>query len=468
MRAVPLHDPLRPPGPPPVTYHPLSLLCYAKRLQTDPVARICQRFDTYGDLYCAPFLGRDTYVLRHPAHIQEVLVTQAHRFEKPSEGPMARQLRRVLGEGLLNSNGELWRRHRRLIQPAFRRESLQVYAPLIVGHARQLMEGLHDGQQINTAQTMMQLTLRIVSKALFALELEAEVERFGHAMQTFRAAFSRLGAALPDWLPSPAQRHALAALAEVDAVVYSLIDSPQARRGHNLLSSLLAAVDAGDPSLRLDRKQLRDELVTLFVAGHETTALALTWTWHLLAQHPEGEAQLHAELDRVLGGREPAVTDLPQLVYAEQVLSEAMRLYPPAYVLLRVCVEEARIGGYRIPQGSDVIVRVYHTHHDARWFPDPERFDPERFARGRRRTIPPCAYLPFGAGTRLCVGKNFAMLEALLILACVAQRFSLQSLPGSRVDLDMALTLAPKRGLPMRLRARPRRSDFTYPSHAGT
>ncbi len=437
-------------------------------MRSDVVGRIAERFEQYGDLYCAPFLGRDVYVLRHPAHIQEVLLNQAQRFEKPSSGLMARQLRRLLGQGLLNSNGELWRRQRRLIQPAFRKETVHAYAPVIVAQTRELLDGLRHGETVDIAQTMMQLTLRIVSKALFALELDGEIERFGRAMYAFRGAFSRLGAALPNWLPSPAQRRALLALAEVDELIYGLIDNPQVTHGHHLLSALVGSTDAtGAPSGR-DRKQLRDELVTLFIAGHETTAYALTWTFHLLSQHPEIEAKLHAELERVLSGRDPSASDLLQLVYAEQVLCEAMRLYPPAYVLPRVCVEDALVGGYHIRRGSDVIVRVYHTHHDPRWFPDPERFDPERFSPARRASIPACAYLPFGAGTRLCVGKSFAMLEALLILASTAQRFLLRAMPGTVVELDMALTLAPKRGLPMRVQSRSRPEDFTVRSHLGT
>lgn len=437
-------------------------------MRSDVVGRIAERFDQYGDLYRAPFLGRDVYVLRHPEHIQEVLLNQAHRFEKPSSGLMARQLHRLLGQGLLNSNGELWRRQRRLIQPAFRKETVQAYAPVVVAQTREVLDGLRDGHTVDIAETMMQLTLRIVSKALFALELDGEIERFGRAMSAVRGAFSRLGAALPNWLPTPAQRRALLALAEVDEVIYALIDNPQLRRGHHLLSALIGSTDDTAAPSGSDRKQLRDELVTLFIAGHETTAYALTWTFHLLSQHPEVEATLHAELDRVLAGRDPSASDLPQLVYAEQVLCESMRLYPPAYVLPRVCVEDAVVGGFRIPRGSDVIVRVYHTHHDPRWFPDPECFDPDRFSHARRAKIPACAYLPFGVGSRLCVGKSFAMLEALLILASTAQRFSLRAVPGTVVELDMALTLAPKRGLPMCVQRRPRREDFTVRSHLGT
>lgn len=200
---------------------------------------------------------------------------------------------------------------------------------------------------------------------------------------------------------------------------------------------------------------LRDELLTLLLAGHETTSHALSWTFHLLAQAPEVEHKLHAEIDRVLGLRPPTWSDLPRLVYAEQVLSEALRLYPPAYVVLRTCAQPAQIGPYPVAVGTDVVLWIYHTHHDARWFPDPERFDPERFADAARKQLPACAYLPFGVGTRTCIGKNFALLEALLILVCVGQRFSLRAALGSVVRRDAAVTLAP-RGLRMQLRARPR------------
>jgi cytochrome P450 len=189
----------------------------------------------------------------------------------------------------------------------------------------------------------------------------------------------------------------------------------------------------------------------LFIAGHETTSHALSWTWHLLSTHPEVEQKLHAELARVLGGRAPTWSDLEQLPYAEQVLSESMRLYPPAYVLARVAKEGAVVGGYTIPRGSDVVMWTYLTHHDARWFPDPERFDPERFSPTNRKTIPQCAYIPFGAGTRTCIGKQFALVEALLILTRTAQRFRLAAVPGAKVERDMSVTLAPKRGLTLRV-----------------
>ena len=445
--------PLRPPGPPPVTRNPLSLLAYARRMQRGVAQRIAERFDLYGDVYYAPFLGRDVYVLKHPEHLHEALIAQADKFPKPSEGFTARQLKRLLGDGLLNSNGALWRRQRRLIQPAFRRERLEEYAGLVVEHAEELLDGYHDGQRLNVSREMMELTLRIVSKALFDHRVHGETDRVAESMRVFRRSFASLDMLLPDWLPTPPKQRALSALADMDAIIYELIDRPARAEGRDLVTVLKAQTDEHDGS-RMTRKQLRDELVTLFLAGHETTSHALSWTFHLLARHPEVTHKLQQEFDRVLKGRLPTFRDLEQLSYAEQVLSEAVRLYPPAYVIARVAAEDAQVGGHTIPRGADVVLWVYHTHHDGRWFPDPERFDPERFSPERRKALSSCAYLPFGAGTRICIGKQFAIMEALLVLACTSRRFTLSSEPGSVVERDMSVTLAPKGGLPMRIHAR--------------
>jgi cytochrome P450 len=455
----------RPPGPAPVTLNPLSLLAYSRRMRSGPTERIRERFERYGDIYCAPFLGRDVIVLRHPEHLHEVLVAQASKFEKPSEGLTARQLQRLLGQGLLNSNGELWRRQRRLIQPAFRRERLEEYSGLILEHTERMLDGWQDGARINASREMMELTLRIVSKALFDHRVTDETDRVATAMRVLRQSFGGIDALLPEWLPLPSRRRTLTALADMDAMIYELIDARLFARtpegvlrhgsGRDLLSTLAAArADEVNDGEGMSRRQLRDELVTLFLAGHETTSHALSWTWHLLSIHPEVEQRLHDELTRVLQGRAPTWSDLEHLPYAEQVLSESMRLYPPAYVLARVANADSVIGGYTIKPGTDVVMWTYLTHHDARWFPDPERFDPERFSATRRKDIPQCAYVPFGAGTRTCIGKQFALMEALLILTRAAQRFRLSAAPGSSVERDMSVTLAPKGGLPMRVRAR--------------
>jgi cytochrome P450 len=394
-----------------------------RRMQSGAAARVGERFEQYGDLYCAPFLGRDVFVLRHPEHIEQVLISQAARFAKPTTGLTARQLARLLGQGLLTSNGELWRSQRRLIQPAFRRERLAEYAGQVAEHTHQMLSLWQDGASIDTSREMMELTLRIVCKALFDHQVSGEGDSVAAAMRVLRSTFGGIDALLPDWLPVPSKRRALAALAEVDGIIYRLIDDARGRQGRDLLSTLSVAGDGG-----MSRQQLRDELVTLFLAGHETTS-------------------------HVLHGRAPTWEDLPNLPYAEQVLSEAMRLYPPAYVLARVANCDTELGGFPVTRGSDVVIWLYHTHHDARWFSDPERFDPDRFGPERRKQIPSCAYLPFGVGTRTCIGKQFAVMEALLVLASVAQRFRLLS-GGTPVSKDMRVTLAPKNGLPMRLARR--------------
>jgi cytochrome P450 len=443
----------RPPGPGPVTKNPLSLLAYAQRMRRGVAERIGERFELYGDIYYAPFLGRDVYVFRHPAHLHEILIAQADKFAKPSEGVTARQLRRLLGEGLLVSNGALWRKQRRLIQPAFRKERIEEYASVVVEHVEEQLASYRDGQQVDVSREMMELTLRIVCKALFDQRVKGETERVARAMRVFRSSFASFDALLPEWLPTPGKQRALTALADVDAIIYELIDRPRSASGRDLLNALKTSAEADGAAM--SRRQLRDELVTLFIAGHETTSHALSWTFHLLGRNPEVARKLHAELDTVLAGRTPSLADLERLPYLEQVLCESMRLYPPAYVVSRVAAADAELGGYVIPRGADVILWLYHTQRDARWYPDPERFEPERFAPANRKQLPSCAYLPFGAGTRICIGKQFAMMEALLVLACVAQRFTLSSESSGEIGRDMSVTLAPRGGLPMRLHARP-------------
>jgi cytochrome P450 len=421
-------------------------------MQRDPLLRVRERFERYGDIYRIGFLGRERFVIRHPEHLQQVLVEQATCFEKPEQGPAARQLQRFLGRGLLTSNGELWRRQRRLVQPAFQRERLAAYAELIVEHSERVVDGLRDQQQLDLSELMMELTLRIVNATLFGRDPTGETARVASAMRTFRETFDGLGAVLPRWLPTPGSVRAERALRDMDRLIYGLLDADHAPGRSDLLARLAGAVDA-EGGGSMDRRQLRDELLTLMLAGHETTSHALSWTFHLLSQHPDVEARLHQELAQVLGGRAPTWADLPALRYCEQVLSEALRLYPPAYVILRTCREPARIGPYAVPVGTDIVLWIYHTHHDGRWHQEPERFDPERFSAARRKQLPACAYLPFGAGTRTCIGKNFALIEALLVLASLARRFSFRTLREAHVQRDAAVTLAP-RGLCVRARAR--------------
>ncbi len=450
---------VRPPGPEPVTYHPASLLGHFGASGRDPTEMIARRFERYGDLYHLRFLGRDVYVTRHPEHIQQILITQAERFAKPRGGIVARQLRRLLGEGLLLSDGERWRRQRRLIQPAFRRERVDQYMELAIDLAEQFAASLGEGQRLDVSRAMMELTLRIVSRALFDHDAASDTDRVARATRAFRAAFGGLGMLLPAWLPTRRNHRIERALVDLDALVYDLIDRAacapagigQAAGRPDLLRALTGAVDSEGDGEGMDRKQLRDELVTLLLAGHETTAHALSWTFHLLAQHPDVEATLREEAVSVLGERRPTPADVDKLHYTEQVLSEAMRLYPPAYSLARVTTEEAEIDGFVVPRDADVVIWIYHVQRDPRWFPEPARFDPGRFSPARRGAIRPFSYLPFGAGTRTCIGKHFALMEAKLVLACTVRRASFAALGSGRVQRDLAVTLAPKGGLPMRV-----------------
>lgn len=438
----------RPLGPAPVTKNPISLLNYMRRMRSGAADIVEARFERFGDIYYAPFLGRDVYVVRHPEHIKEVLITQGAKFGKPTSGMTARQLDKLLGKGLLNANGDAWRRRRRLIQPAFQPKRLEAYAETVASHTDEAVARWRAGDRIDLSREMMELTLRIVSKALFDYEVRSESDRVAVAMRAFRDTFGEAATVLPDWAPAPGKRKVRLALMEIDALVFGLIDGhrPDRGAGDDLLSALLEARKGDDG---LTRRELRDELLTLFLAGHETTSHALSWTFYLLSQNPAVEQRVRAEVAQLTEGRAPGWQDLGGLVYTGQVLDEAMRLYPPAYAIPRTAVAEAKVGGFDIPVGADVVVWVHHVHHDARWYPDPERFDPERFTPEANKARPQCAYLPFGAGQRSCVGKQFAIMEAKLILARVLQEWTLQVVEGHEVRPHMAVTMAPAGGLPV-------------------
>jgi len=442
----------RPPGPPPVTRNPASLLRYMRRMRAGGAALVGRRFHRYGDLYYAPFLGRDVYVLRHPAHIEDALLTQGAKFGKPTTGLTATNLERLLGQGLLNTNGDEWRRRRRLIQPAFSGRRLESYSEIVIDYTDERLARWRDGARIDLSREMMELTLRIVSRALFAHETSGEGDRVAEAMDTFRRSFGGIENLLPDWAPLPAKRRSLAALAAIDEIVYGMIDAatPASQGGGEDLLSILLDGSEGE---RLERSELRDELLTLFIAGHETTSHALSWTFHLLARNPGALERSVAEVDTVLGGRTPTMADLPALPWSLKVLEEAMRIYPPAFAIARTSTEDATLGGYEIPAGADLAIWILHAHRDARWFADPLAFRPERFAPDARRSLPRCAYMPFGAGQRTCIGKRFALMEAHLVLARILQSFRLEGVPGHEVTPHMAVTMAPADGLPMVVRA---------------
>ena len=386
-----------------------------------------------------------------------MLVTRQHNFIKAID---YRAMRRIFGDGLLTSEGEDWRRQRRLAQPAFHRERIAAYSRLMVAATERMLERWQDGQALDVHEEMMRLTLEIVAKALFDADVEGSARDVGQALNVAMKQFlSRVSTAflIPESIPTPGNLRFAKAMRRLDAIVYGIIRQRRASRDSgrysgDLLSMLLEARD--DDGRQMTDRQLRDEAMTLFLAGHETTANALAWTWYLLAEHPEVENKLAAELDRVLGGRAPALEDLPRLTYCEKVIKESLRLYPPAWGIGREALDDFEIGGFRLPRGAQVFMVQWLVHRDARWFDQPERFDPDRWTEEFERRLPRFAYFPFGGGPRTCIGASFATMEANLILAAVARRFRLTLAPGHPVEIFPSITLRPKYGIRMILSRR--------------
>jgi cytochrome P450 len=430
-------------------------LGYYYRFYRDSIGTVRERFESYGDIYYAPSDGVGLYVLKHPEHIWQVLVRDGTKYSKKHTA--FAMLERVLGQGLLNTDGEVWRRQRRMIQPAFNKKRLAMYADVMVDEAQRCAASWYPGQVRDLSREMMELTLRVVCRTLFSHDVRGQTDAVSGAMDALRS----VGAApdfLPSWMPSPIRSRSENAVAELDAIIYQLIRERRASTEEgevpDLLQMLLDVVDEEGDGGRLDDKEIRDQLVTLFLAGHETTSHALTWTWYLLSQNPEAEAKLHAELERVLAGRAPNFDDLDSLPYTGQVFDEAMRIYPPVYSLARCAEEDTEIGDYSVPKGSEVVTWIYMTHHDPRWFPEPERFRPERFEPAAVAQRHKLSYMPFGAGARACIGKHFALVEAKLIIATLAQRFRFELMADQQIALEPRITLAPKHGMRMSLRPR--------------
>jgi cytochrome P450 len=418
----------------------------------DPIGSLETLARDYGDVVHWTFGGTDAYLLKDPDHIRRVLVADHRMFMK---GRALQVTKRVLGEGLLTSEGDFHDAHRRVIQPLFHPDRIREYGGAMVAAAARACDRLGDGETVDVQRAMARVTLAIVGETLFAAELEPEADEIGEALTVSLDGLNLF--MLPhtdalERLPLPPVRRFHAARRRLDDTIARLFDERRAsgvERG-DLVSLLLAAErDEG-----WSRGELRDEAMTILLAGHETTASALTWTWYLLARHPEVEAVLHEELDRVLAGRLPTAEDLPRLAYAEMVVSESMRLFPPAWLLGRRALVDYELDGYRIPRGAIVIVSPYVTHRDPRIYPNPLAFDPGRWTPEERRRRPRYAYFPFGGGPRVCIGEGFARTEAVLVLATLAQRWRLRPAAGYEPRLHPRVTLRPKGGMPMTLELR--------------
>jgi cytochrome P450 len=411
-----------------------------------------------GDMVRVRLATMDFTVVSHPDVVEEILVTRAKSFHKDKFGQV---LRLVLGDGLLTSEGDVWRRQRRLANPAFHKERIAGYAASMVEQTTKTVATWRDGETRDIHKDMMRLTLEIVAKTLFGSEVGEKAEIVGEALEAVLAHFTQAEyffVPLLRRLPTPGMKRFFAAKTRLDEVIGSFIkerrktEDDRETPSSDLLSMLLHAEDTD--GTRMNDAQLRDEIMTIFLAGHETTAIALTWTWLLLSKHPEIEAKLHASLDEVLGDRVPSFADVQKLTYADAVMREAMRLYPPAWSIGREAMEDMVIGGFSIPKGTQIWLNPWGIHHDPRWYPEPHTFKPERWLDESIKSLPKYAYFPFGGGPRICIGAGFATMEAVLLLATIARTTRLRLKAGHRVAYLPSVTLRPKGGLPMTVQTR--------------
>jgi cytochrome P450 len=422
-------------------------------VRRDPLAFFTHCARTYGDITGMRYFNFRVYFINHPDLIEDVLVNHARKFHK---GRVLQANKNVFGAGLLTSEGNFWLRQRRLAQPAFHRARIATYAETMVRYTARALESWQSGEERDIHQEMMHITLHIVGKTLFDADVTADARDVGESLELLMELSADFGKSIliPSWVPTPGNLRKARAIKRLDKIIYRIIDERR-KSGHDagdLLSMLLAAQD--EDGLRMTDKQLRDESITLFLAGHETTANALSWTWWLLAQNPAVEKKFHAEIDAVLGGKAPTLEDVPKLKYTELVLTESMRLYPPAWGTARVAIEDHELGGYKVRKGTGVSLSQYVMHRDPRWYDAPEEFRPERWEDGLAKRLPRFAYFPFGGGPRQCIGNNFALMEATLVLATIAQRYRFRLVQGHPVVPLPSITLRPRHGIRAILEAR--------------
>jgi cytochrome P450 len=416
----------------------------------DPLRFLRSTSEKHGDVVGVALGPMHVTLLSHPDLVEDILVTRNKLWQK--DAYLQTTLRPVLGEGLLSSEGDFWRRQRRLAQPAFHRDRIAAYADIMVEHTARLAGLWRDGDVRDVHKDMMRLTLEIVAQTLFGAQVGDHAEDVGESLEAVLSVVSNpleLFVPFLKRLPTPSRRRFDRAVTKLDSIIYGVIEKRRnsgAGETNDLLSMLLHARD--DDGGRMSDKQLRDECMTLFLAGHETTALNLSWTWLLLSQHPAVDAKLARELKDVLGDRPATFADLPNLRYASHVIAESLRMYPPAWSMGREAREDVEVGGFRVPRGGQVWFCPWAIQRD------PESVRPERWEGDLAKTLHRYAYFPFGGGPRFCIGQAFAQMEAVLLLATLARAFEVDVLEKSRVTPEPSVTLRPKRGLPARLKRR--------------
>ena len=437
-----------PPGPPPNLIRSLF-----GAMQQNPLDYFTAMAQKYGDVSGMRIGKFRSLFINHPDLIEDVLVNNARLYYK---GRILRANKYLFGEGLLTSEGDFWLRQRRLAQPAFHRARVNAYAATMAGYAEQLIATWRNGEERDIHEEMMQLALRIVSKTLFDADVTRDAKEIGETLDVLLQIAANFGRTIlvPLWVPSPRNIRAKLGIKRLEKVIYRIIAERRAngRDTGDLLSILLHAQD--EDGTHMNDRQLRDETITLFLAGHETTANTLAWTWWLLAQNPAVEKKFHEELDGALGGRVPEVDDLPKLAFLNNVLTESLRLYPTAWGMARLAAEEHEIAGYPVRPGYGVAFAQWVIHRDARWFDAPLEFRPERWDNGLAKQLPRFAYFPFGGGPRQCIGNTFALMEASVVLATIGQKFRFQLVPNHKVTPLASITLRPKNGIQVRLETR--------------
>ncbi|ELZ02448.1 cytochrome P450 [Natrialba asiatica] len=436
-----------PPGPDglPLVGNQLAFLRHPYEFMTETARE-------YGDIAYWEDPTGPVYQLNHPDYIEQVLVQNNQHYVKGAR--FQNVLGPATGNGILNSEGAVWRRNRHLIQPAFRPDRIEEYASMMTEFTEEKRETWNEGETRPFHEDMMEVTLKIVARALFGVDIDDDVETVGSALDEFMLATESLShMMLPPRVPTPSRRRIQRARESLDAVVYRMIEERRANpTDRDVISKLLEVTD--EDGTKLSDEQIRDEVVTLLLAGHETTALSLTFTAYLLATNPAAEERLVDELDDVLGGETPTMADLDDLTYTEQVVEESMRLYPPVPGIVREPAKPDIIGGYEIEPGATVRMHQWVVHRDPRWYDDPLAFRPARWTDDLKQSLPKLAYFPFAAGPRRCIGDRFAMLEARLLLATIYQDYHLELVPGTELDLMATITARPKDEIPMTVRER--------------
>ena len=413
----------------------------------------------YGDVVALKGLV-PSYLFNHPDAVEQILVSEHASFRKSE---FVKIIRPLLGNGLLLSEGDFWKQQRHLIQPAFHRKRIATYARTMVDYCEKMLDSWQFGQVRDIHQEMMSLTLAIVAKTFFGSDLESDIETIERAVtlmlhQSDRRSQNALLFYLPDAVPTPDNLRLRRAIKRLDEMVYRLVNERRrvekttGESSDDLLSMLLN-MQAEDGS-RMSDRQVRDEVNTFLLAGHETTALVLSWAWYLLGRHPEIAEKLAAEVKTVLKGRSPTLSDLAQLPYTEWIVLETMRLYPPVWLLGRAVVKDCEIGGYELKRGLTVLTSAWVVHRDPRWFQSPEKFIPERWANDFAKQLPSFAYFPFGGGPRVCIGQAFAMMESRLLLATIAARYRLKLTASNPITPWPSLSLRPREPVRMLLEKR--------------